>query len=418
MMKMKRTIQQTIKMKKNNLLIVLFTFISFSLFSQENELYKASITNDDTKGFKVVTLTPNIRAIANTNLSDIRILDTNQKQIPYFLQEKTYKEQVTFIPLKNQLFFKKKSTEAIITNSAKKSLHNIILRVSNADVLKSCKIEGSEHLKQWFVISENIQFSLNNNSTKAYNYYNIQFPKIDYPYIKLTINDSLSAPINIKDIGYFNRKVIQKEDSYKALDFNYTISQKDKKTIIHVSANRAFEINRVAFEIKAPKLYNRNVQFYTVYQKNKKEYKQRIHSLVLNSDNETIFNNLHSNQKDFFIAIDNKDNQPLEIGEIRFAQKEKFLVSDLKPNQTYQILAGDKKLKKPSYDLVNFKNTIDTNIPVIAIQNEQFYFLKTNKTKSEKAFYEQAWFMWISIALVAALILFFTLSLIKQTKKM
>ena len=96
-------------MKTNNILIILITLISFSLFSQEKEQYKAVIKNDNTKGFKFIELTPNIRAIANSNLSDLRILDKDNKQIPYFLQEESFSVIEKFISFKKNKSFSYKN---------------------------------------------------------------------------------------------------------------------------------------------------------------------------------------------------------------------------------------------------------------------------------------------------------------------
>ena len=409
-------------MKMNNLLIILITLVSFSLFSQEKEQYKAIIKNDNTKGFKFIELTPNIRAIANSNLSDLRILDKENKQIPYFLQEESFIVIEKFISFnKNKSFgyknihFNKKSTSYIVNNKTKKLLNNLTFKISNADVNKSCKIEGSDDNKKWFVVSEKIHLSLNNNSKKAFNYYNIQFPSIDYKYIKLVINDSLSAPINIKDIGYFNRKVIRKETTFNTLKYTYDISQEENSTIIHVKANRNFEINKIDFSIESPELYKRDVAFFTLKKRNKKEIKQIFKQFTLSSENKNTFSNLNIKHKEFWIEINNKDNQPLSINSINFYQKINYLVANLKANKEYSIIAGDKKLKKPSYDLVNFKDKIKTNLSTLKIEKEQFY----SKPHSiiHKSFYEQTWFMWVSISFIALIILGFTMSLMRQSKE-
>jgi len=404
-------------MKKNNTLIIVLFFISLSLFSQENEQYKAVIKNDNIKGYKFVELTPNIKSIANFDLSDLRILDDQKKQIPYFLQEESFSVVDSFIPLKNKISFKKDFTKIIINNSDGKLFNHFTFKISNADVNKSCKIEGSNNNKKWFVVSEKIHLSLNNNSDKAFNYYNIEFPNIDYKYIKLVINDSLSAPIHIKEIGYFNRKIIRKETTFNTLKYTYNISQKEKHTIIHVKAGKAFEINKIDFSIIAPELYKRDITFFTLKTRNKKEVRQIFKRFTLSSENKNTFRSLNIKHKDFWMEINNKDNQPISIDKISFYQKITYLIADLKANKSYTIVAGDKNLKKPVYDLVNFKDKIKSNLSTIKIKNEQFYFKKKLATK-EKSFYEQAWFMWVSIGLVALIILGFTMSLMKQSKEM
>lgn len=413
----KKSQKTTTMKKKNDILLILLAFISLSLFSQENELYKGVIKNDHIKGYKFVELTPNINSIANQNLSDLRILNDENKQIPYFLQEESFSVVDNFIPLKYKISFKRKFTKIIINNSDEKLFNHFTFKVSNADVNKTCKIEGSNNNKKWFVVSEKLHLSLNNNSEKSFNYYNIHFPSIQYKYIKIEINDSLSSPIHIKEIGYFNRKIIQKKTTFNKLNYTYDALEKGNTTLIHVKANRTFRINKIDFNINAPELYKRDITFYILKKRNKKEVKQIFKQLTLSSENKNSFDNLNFSHKDFWIEINNKDNQPISIESVNFFQKITYLVADLKADKTYTIIAGDKALKKPSYDLVNFKDKIKKNLSTLKIKKEEFYFKKKPNPK-EKLFYEQSWFMWLSIGLVALIILGFTMSLMKQSKEM
>ncbi|VAW11965.1 hypothetical protein MNBD_BACTEROID03-2277 [hydrothermal vent metagenome] len=121
---------------------------------------------------------------------------------------------------------------------------------------------------------------------------------------------------------------------------------------------------------------------------------------------------------EFIIEIDNKDNQPLQITSVNFLQKEKYLVTDLMVNQNYTITAGDKKLKKPSYDIVNFKNEITYNLPILKLENEEVIVKTKSATVKNIPFYEKPWFMWLSIGFVGLIILLFTVSLLKKTNEM
>jgi len=148
----------------------------------------------------------------------------------------------------------------------------------------------------------------------------------------------------------------------------------------------------------------------------KKEIKQIFKRFTLSSENKNTFSNLNIKHKEFWIEIDNKDNQPLSLNSINFYQKINYLVANLKANKEYSIIAGDKKLKKPSYDLVNFKDKIKTNLSTLKIEKEQFYSKPNLIIDKHKPFYEQTWFMWVSISFIALIILLFTISLMKQTK--
>lgn len=263
---------------------------------------------------------------------------------------------------------------------------------------------------------------MKNNYDKAFSFYTINFPSIDYDYIQLTIKDSLVAPINIKDVGFFKNETSHEEIPFEELDYAFALSQKEKTTQIHFTADRAYEINRIDFSISAPEFYNRYIAFYTLSKipvKNKKPIikKNVFKELLLNSKNMNTFKDISIKEKEFWIEVKNKDNQPITIDSIKLFQKKQFIVSPIKNNQEYTIVVGDKKLEKPNYDIENFKNTIEPDLPVIKIKNEHI-FTQENKTEVKSiAFYEKPWFMWISIGFIALIILFFTLSLLKEADK-
>ncbi len=403
------------KMKKiKNKLLLIFGMVSFIISAQESTIYTANIKNDSVIGFKKIVLTPKLRVIANTNFSDLRIFNTANQQTPYFIQDFSYQYvDEEFTAVKHTLKYNKKQTTVSVKNLKKKIYNSFTFKLSNTNARKNCKIEGSDNNKKWFVISEKIYLNLSKNTNNGFHYYNINFPSIDYKFIRLVINDSLSAPIHIKEVGYFKSKKVINKIKYLALDYNYKIEQKENLTLIHVSASRNYEINKINFKIEQPKLFNRTAKIY----KNNTN-KRSIKNMSLNSKSDNNFSDLNIQQKEFIIEIDNQDNQALQITSIDFLQKEKYLVTDLKVNQNYIITAGNKKLKKPLYDIVNFKNEIAYNLPILKLVNEEINIETKSVIVKNIPFYEKPWFMWLSISFVGIIILLFTISLLKKTNEM
>ncbi|MCF6349583.1 MAG: hypothetical protein L3J23_00940 [Flavobacteriaceae bacterium] len=401
-------------MKKiKNRLTLIFGIISFVLVAQESTTYtySANLKNDSIIGFKKIVLSPKLRVIANNDFSDLRILDTKNQQTPYFIQNFSYQfVDAKFIPIKYKQKFEKKQSIIYINNATKKIHNTFTFKLSNTNVRKNCKIEGSNNHKNWFVVSEKIYLNLSKNTNNGSHYYNINFPSIDYSTIRLVINDSISAPIHIKEVGYFNKKKVTNKIKYQTLDYTYKVEQKENLTLIYVSASKNYEINTLNFEINKPKLFNRKATIYY-----NKENKHFIKSINLNSKSVNNFDSLNIKQKEFIIEIDNKDNQPLQITNIIFQQKEKYLVSDLKINQKYTVVSGNKKLKKPSYDLVDFKNEIAYNLPILKLINEKIKIENKPIIVKKIPFYEKSWFMWLSLGLGGLIILLFTISLLKKT---
>ncbi|MCF6298021.1 MAG: hypothetical protein L3J08_08585 [Flavobacteriaceae bacterium] len=402
---------------KNKSLTFLVSLLCFGLFAQENS-YIANLKNDSIAGYKKIVLTPKLQTISNSDFSDLRLLDANNQQVPYFIQSRNFKFlDAEFIAYKHNIYYTKSQTSVIVNNPKNSIYYSFTLKLSNANVSKKCKIEGSNDAQKWFVISERLYLNLSKNTTKGFNYYTVSFPAVDYNHIRLVINDSVSAPLHIKDVGFLKYNKVIDEEKYQSLKYSHEITQKEKTTSIHITATDNFEINKFDIYIDSPSKYDRNAVLYYLNVGSKKDERREIKRFNLSSKDSNVFKNLNIKQKEFWIEVDNKDNQPLSIFDINFYQKEKYLVADLKPNQQYTIVVGNKELSKPSYDLVNFIDEIEYNLPSININKET-----KNKEKSVEVkkipFYQKPWFMWTCIGLVGITILIFTMSLFKKAEKL
>ncbi|ELY1991418.1 hypothetical protein SL054_000739, partial [Flavobacterium psychrophilum] len=142
-------------------------------------------------------------------------------------------------------------------------------------------------------------------------------------------------------------------------------------------------------------------------------YEEQIANFELNSDTNNTFNIAQIFEKELFIAIENKDNQPLTISKIELFQTPFYIITDLKNNENYTITTGNKDLDTPQYDLENFKNSITTNLPEAQI-TETKQIKNSCKTAANKTFWQQSWFMWLCISLAGIAITYFVISLVKD----
>jgi 23S rRNA A1618 N6-methylase RlmF len=101
------------------------------------------------------------------------------------------------------------------------------------------------------------------------------------------------------------------------------------------------------------------------------------------------------------------------LAKIQFFQNQVAIIADLKANEKYTIQTGNQKLHSPEYDLENFKNSIDNNLPEAKIYDIKQIPSKENSSKN-KSFWQQSWFMWLCIGLGGITIAFFTTSLVKD----
>ncbi|MEO8761484.1 MAG: hypothetical protein ABI388_08840 [Bacteroidia bacterium] len=408
-------------MKK--LISFLFLLIVGNTAFAQNFTQQVIIDSVQTDGMHRIELTPKIREYAKLDLSDVRILDEKQNQIPYIvLNESAVKRSTSFIEYKivSTEIKSNRFTKITIENTDKQPINNVSLCIANADILKTCRISGSDDMKQWYAVSDvqELAYLYDNDNTKSYK--TIYFPQVDYRYYQIFINDSNSAPLNISKAGYFKGFSIDGT----MLDVipqktNTTNDSKNKKTLIAISFTNMQVINQMVFKITGPKFYKRQASIFVkrqrAFKKKIENYTEVLYEFELNSSAPQTFDLRNINEKEFVIEIANLDNPSLKIEQLTFKQLGISLVADLKTTEKYKLVMGDKNLQAPQYDLDYFKDKIPKQLPVVHLGIIEPIKTTSKIANTETAsFWQQKWFMWLCISLGALIIFLFSFKLLKE----
>lgn len=364
--------KQNHSMKTINFFIVLL--VTNFCFGQQ--ITTGKITPVKTDGLHKITLPTTIRSISNYDLSDFRILDSKGNEVSYFINEKTgllSNSNFTAYKIVSKTAVPKKQSTLIFENPEKK-INEVGLTIANYDGEKSYTLSGSNDQKQWFGISNNNYLADLNAKDATTVFKTISFPLTNYKYIKIELDDKNSLPIRIINVGNNSSKTMRA--SFLPVAYNrktITELKSEKKTIIHFEFENAINIEEIKFDISNPKLYKRYARVYkndTRKVKQKTEnFKNFMANLELVSDSKNVFRNISIKEKNFYIEIDNQDNQPLVIDDVQFFQQPITIITDLKVNENYTIKTGNTQLTKPMYDIENFKNNISNNLPITTIHD-------------------------------------------------
>lgn len=403
-------------MKVNKFLILLF-FVNLS-FAQQ--ITTAKIKNVGKSGLHRIILPSEIRSFSKENLSDFRIFDAKGIEVPYF----TFQENDQMVyhfeeyAIVSKTVIPKKNTSIIFENP-NKTIHEISLYISNSDVVKTYNISGSNDQNEWFGLSNKQVLSNLNSAESTITTKTISFPLCSYRYLKIDFDDKKTLAINVLKIGNLSNQIeksILQEISPKNIQTNQIPSE--KKTRIHLVFDNPQIIDQILFTISSPSYYNRAARIYVnktlKIKKRKETYQKEIASFDLNSKSDNIFN-LHLYEKDFFIEIDNKDNQALTFSEIKCNQIPVSIIADLRTNENYSVKTGNSKLNAPQYDLSYFKNKINDSLPEAKIIDIKHQNLK-NEIAQTKSFWQQSWFMWLCITIGGISVLYFTTTLVRDIK--
>jgi len=406
-------------MRLNNFLI--FLLAANGLLAQHTTTAKIEIPKEN--GLHKMVLPAEIRSFSKEELGDFRIVDSKEIEVPYYVIPQEYIDKTPHFfseckIISTNVLPKNKTT--LIFENPKTSIDSIVLCITNSDVTKTYSISGSNDQKEWFGLVNNSKLSDLVNTEETVVFKTISFPLTSYRYIKFDFNDKKTLPINILKIGFFASKTtsnILEEIHPKNIKFQQIPAE--KKTRIYISFDHPQIVNQIHFKISSPNLFLRNTQIY-VNKKKRMNHKavafpENFSSFELNSNTKNTFTIPQFFGKECFIEIENQDNPPLTFSEIRFFQKPISVIADLKANQKYTVETGNSKLNSPDYDLENFKNRMGSNLPEAKIYDiKHDIFQKTNALK--KSFWQQSWFMWICIGLGGIVIVFFTMSLVKDMK--
>ena len=405
-------------MKLYKFLLVLFAVNG--LLAQNKTTAKIETVKES--GLHKIILPAEIRSFSKEELDDFRILDYKGIEVPYYILQgngETTSSSFSECKILSKTAIPKNKTSLIFENP-KASIDEIVLSITNFDGTKSYSISGSDNQEEWFGLVNNSLLNELENRENTSILKTIPLPLTSYRYLKIDFNDKKTLPINVLKIGFFTNKTSNPDvEEIRPKSIQIVQFSSPKITRIQVAFHNPEIVNQISFNISNPNLFQRNARIYV----NKKRamnqkgviFPEIVTNFELNSDTKNSFAIPQLFEKEFFIEIENEDNQPLTLAKIQFFQNKIAVIADLKTNEKYTIQTGNPKLPAPEYDLENFKNKMTNNLPEAKIYDIKH--LASQKTKSQdKSFWQQSWFMWLCIGLGGMVILYFTTNLVKDMK--
>lgn len=394
---------------RHNCLAILGLFCVMGTVAQESVTYSAPVNTVNRSGFYKILLSPEIVARATREMQDIRILNENNKQVPYLLRTDlpVFKEN-NFLELKVLSTTKEadKLTHIVIQNLPGKEVSELYLVVKNNDAYRSVTVSGSDDKNQWYVIKENIPIISVVSGTSDRYIQSLEFPKSSYRFFKIIINGKDLLPINIVKAGIYED--VSKTGKYLQ-NPSPTIVQKDsgKTSYIQVHFAQPYRTDQVEFEISGPAYYQRTLHIYEIA----KALKINERDFLVRSGQPASFDS-YFKSANLEIIIENDDNPPLKINSIKSFQLSKYLLAFLDSAKEYHLVFGDSQLETPTYDIAYFKDSLSkTN--TVTETGEIKKLASPSKTMADTGIASTV-IMWIIIAAVLALLLFLTMRMTKE----
>lgn len=389
----------------------------------QNFMYQAQLDTIVEDGFYRITISPQIAGYLKAGLSDIRLYSKDLQEVPYLVQQEQpvqYKKLFREYEIVSKISKPKLGTSLILRNASRSKINNIHLIIQNTNATKKAQLSGSHDANKWYSIDDGFILYPVKNQSATSEIKALEFPLSEYEYYKLDIQDSLSAPINIIKAGYYD--TYAENGKYTPLE-ELKFIQKDsaalKQTFVYIQLKQPALVDKLELDITAPTYYLRpvevNVPTITIDKRKRQKtfYETVAYTTVKSSADKTIFpKSFHA--KDFYLLIQNEDNAPLQIADVKAYQINRYLVAFLKKGEAYQIKFGNDNLQAPQYDLAYFTDKLPATIPIIQVKSILPVSSSATASDSDSTFFTDKWLIWAAIGLVIVLLSFLSFRMVKD----
>jgi hypothetical protein len=400
------------KLKLFKVSVVLLVLYGSTLYAQSGFKYRAALPVPDSTGWYKINLRPLLVAKSQQVLGDVRVVNAAGKTVAYIpyldssLLRKSYLDTRYFVL--PHIITNDTSQGYVMSNPTNVPLAAIWLKLKNMAVSRNVSLQGSDNLKNWFAIKENVPLEQASSSAAGTYEQVLRFPAVSYRYFKIAFSGKHQLPIDILQASVHQAQVPYWNDNVLLPKPAFIQKENRKVSIVRMTFSDAYTINRLYLNIVTPRFYQRSVSIY--------QDKGSNRILVSSNTIKSGQSNLHltAKAKQLELEITNNDNAPLQITGIDAYHLNYGLVSHLEKGQHYYLLTGNQHATAPDFDLKFFADSIKYPLPEIThlavsrnLNNPQ------NSTVSNN--YKTV-LIWLSIAVALIILILLTRKMMAEVK--
>jgi Protein of unknown function (DUF3999) len=316
--------------------------------------YRQSIDVPAT-GLVQVNLPPETSNIARSDLSDLRIVDSNEKEIPFLIDQSTPWPESSVPVTDFRAEIVAEETRLQIRTNSNSIIAGVVLDTpASANFIKAARVEGSNDQKGWRVLTFGAPlFCMGNGAANL----RVAFPEGRWQFLRVVVDDRRTPPV-----PWTSARLIVAGSSPPTEPVSVTITSRDEnpgttRLAIDLGAanlrmasiwiGTSEPVFTRSVTVAAPELSAQNLQeeilssavLYRVNLNGKVEA-----HLDLPIDKQ-IFG------RELVLLIDNGDSPPLLISEVRAERRITRLIFFAPMPGRYSLLSGNSQCESPRYDL-------------------------------------------------------------------
>ena len=397
---------------------IIFTYLlSLFIFQVYGQLlWRADVKPVEENGYYNIELDQHIIAKSVTSdLSDLRIYNSKNKEISYFLRAVSPVQEVSrFESYSLKQNIEKDSLNIVVIDNTKlDDISRFYIFIRSADVNKYASVRGSNDLLQWYIVKQkthiyNLEHKADNNEDALL----LDIPQGNYKHYEITIENDQNSPLKILRVGNYASSNIYGQFSEINLGRFVAKDSINKKTYISFpDLQDTYKINRLEISVQSDAHYLRHVLLSDTI--NKKSLKFDLSS---KTDNSFIVDYFPLG-KHTFIAIENNNNLPLDIVSIKVYGLNRYLCAYLEKGEKYYLEVGMRYKSSPDYDIDHFKNDIPVDLPIVKTENLSQINMPVAVPERQPSLIEKPLFLWVVIILIGLFLTFVCYKTIKEMKK-
>jgi len=242
---------------------ILFTAITSNALAIDLTKWKycSEITLDSwAEKYVTADIIPEVYDVAKSDLSDIRIIDSNRRQVPYLLTKpKDTTPKHKYLPDIINRSTDDKNNSLVTLDFGKQTINNYIeVETAGRNFRRAVKVEGSNDNVTFFTIVEQaFLFAIDNKVKSRFN--SIDLPANDYRYLRITVAPMATeqkSPV-IKELRAFNRdKKLANRTPIEMVCVNHTEDKKKNLSIYEYNLKfRNLPISEIQLSIADESFY-------------------------------------------------------------------------------------------------------------------------------------------------------------------
>ncbi|MFT3740183.1 MAG: hypothetical protein QM786_15650 [Breznakibacter sp.] len=372
--------------------------------------FQAGVNPVDEDGFYRIVLTPRLVGLSQPDFSDLRIFDAKNVEVPYWIDTETRRHisaQFTEYPILSRTWADS-TTVLVLHNALRQRIDNLSLFIANADVQKQLRLTGSNDRQVWYSVKESDWVRPVGDGKTVAELKVVNFPLVDYEFVRIEIDDRRSSPIHVQKAGYY----VSESSPGSYVPLNATWVQADsaaaRTSWLSVAFDGFMVVDNVKLEVVSPALYLRQANVYAGDDEKRLDF---VATVELKSDRPIDIELPSVRTAKLVLEVFNHDNPPLKISRAEAFMLKRHCVAQLTGGETYHLRFGDAKRQMPHYDIAYFRGQVPANATEIAhlgIERE------ADRPSPPTPWYADSRVIWGAILSVVALLGYLTWTMVKR----